>query len=80
MNNEKPKPTLEDVLELSGIELLHPGGFDLTRRIGEIVEMEDKKVLDVACGRGSLTCYYAKNFRAKISWHRFKSRNGKILG
>jgi len=25
----KNKPTVEDVLELSGIEILHPGGFDL---------------------------------------------------
>lgn len=66
MNEEKRKPTMEDILELSGIDLLHPGGFDITKRIGEIVEMRGKKVLDVACGRGSLPCYYAKSFRAKI--------------
>ncbi len=27
------KPTVEDVLKLSGIEILHPGGFDLSKRI-----------------------------------------------
>ncbi|MFQ6088192.1 MAG: class I SAM-dependent methyltransferase [Candidatus Methanofastidiosia archaeon] len=66
MNQEKQKPTMEDILELSGIDLLHPGGFDITKRIGEIVEMKGKNVLDVACGRGSLPCYYAKSFGAKI--------------
>lgn len=66
MSKEKPKPTGEDILELSGIDVLHPGGFDLTKRIGEIVNMKGKKVLDVSCGRGTLTCYYARNFKAKI--------------
>ncbi|MBI2952922.1 MAG: methyltransferase domain-containing protein [Chloroflexi bacterium] len=66
MTRDKRKPTIEDVLELSGIELLHPGGFDITRRIGEIVEMKGKKVLDVSCGRGILPAYYAKNFGARI--------------
>lgn len=60
------KPTLEDVLELSGIELLHPGGLDITKRIGEIVEMKGKKALDVACGRGTLPSYYARTFGARI--------------
>ena len=26
------KPTIEDIVETSGIETLHPGGFALTRR------------------------------------------------
>ncbi|MBI2955350.1 MAG: class I SAM-dependent methyltransferase [Chloroflexi bacterium] len=66
MGTKTGKPTLEDVLELSGIELLHPGGFDITQRIGEIVEMKGKTVLDVACGRGILPSYYAKNFGARV--------------
>lgn len=61
------RPSIEDAVELSGIETLHPGGLDLSKRIGEIVEMRDKKVLDVACGRGVFACYYAKNYRAKIT-------------
>jgi len=67
MNEEKQKPTMEDIIELSGIDVLHPGGFELSQRISEIVNMRDKKVLDVACGRGSFACYYAKNFNAKIT-------------
>ena len=38
----------------------------MSKRIGEIVDMKDKKVLDVACGRGAFACYYAKNSDAKI--------------
>lgn len=66
-NSEKALPSLEDVGELSGIETLHPGGFDLSKRIGEIVEMKDKKVLEVGSGRGAFACYFAKIFGAKIT-------------
>ena len=61
------KPSMEDAVELSGIETLHPGGLDLSKRVGEIVDMKDKRVLEVACGRGVFACYYAKNYRAKIT-------------
>ncbi len=43
-------PTIEEALEISGIEVLHPGGYELSRRIGEIADIKGKKVLDVACG------------------------------
>lgn len=66
-NNKVQKPTIEDILELSGIDILHPGGFKITKRIGEIVSMKGKEVLDVACGRGTLPCYYAKEFKAKVT-------------
>ena len=66
MARQARRPTLEDVLELSGIEVLHPGGLEITKRIGEIVEMGGKDVLDVSCGRGTLPAYYAKTFRAQI--------------
>jgi len=61
------KPSIEDVLELSGIDVIHPGGLDITKRIGEIVEIKQKEVLDVACGRGILPCFYAKEFGAHIT-------------
>lgn len=66
-NQKNQKPSMEDVLELSGIDILHPGGYDLSKRIGEVFEMKDRKVLDVACGRGAFACYYAKNFGARIT-------------
>ncbi len=43
------KPTIEDIIELSGIEALHPGGMDLTRRTAELAQMKPRiKVLDVS--------------------------------
>ena len=63
----KNKPSMEDVLELSEARVLHPGGFELSKRIGEIAELKDKNVLDVSCGRGEFACYYAKTFGAKIT-------------
>jgi len=30
------RPTIEDAVEISGIETLHPGGFALTRRTAEV--------------------------------------------
>jgi SAM-dependent methyltransferase len=66
-NNNKLLPSMEDVAELAGIETLHPGGFDLSKRIGEIVDMKNKKVLEVGSGRGIFACYFAKNCGAKIT-------------
>lgn len=60
-------PTLEDALEMSGIEALHPGGFALSKRIGEVADLRGKSVLDVACGKGAFACYYAKNFGTRVT-------------
>lgn len=35
MKEGKMKPSMEDAVEISGIETLHPGGLDLSKRIGE---------------------------------------------
>ena len=47
MNSKNLLPSIEDAVELSGIETLHPGGLDLSKRIGEVVDMKNKKVLEV---------------------------------
>lgn len=59
-------PTIEVALEISGIEVLHPGGYELSKRIGEIADIKGKKVLDVACGKGAFACYYARNFSTEV--------------
>lgn len=57
------KPTIEDAIEISGIEILHPGGHALTKRTAEIAELKKGlKVLDVSSGRGTLAIYYAKGY------------------
>lgn len=60
--------SVEDVIEMSGVETLHPGGFDLSRRIGELVNFTTSThVLDVSSGKGVFPCYYAKEFGSRIT-------------
>ncbi|MHA2400672.1 MAG: SAM-dependent methyltransferase [Promethearchaeota archaeon] len=57
------KPTIEDIIEVSGIESLHPGGMALTRRTAELAGLKPgMKVLDVSSGRGTQSVFYAKEF------------------
>jgi ubiquinone/menaquinone biosynthesis C-methylase UbiE len=61
------KPTIEDVIELSGIEALHPGGFALTKRTAELAGLKPGvKVLDVSSGRGTQSIYYAQEFGVEV--------------
>jgi len=53
-------PTVEDCIELSGIETLHPGGLALTRRTAEVAGLRPGlRVLDVSSGRGTQAIEYA---------------------
>jgi len=62
------KPTVEDVIEISGIETLHPGGMALTRRVAELTGMSPgKKVLDVSCGRGTHSVFYALKYGVDVT-------------
>lgn len=61
------KPTIEDLVEMSGIEALHPGGFALTKRTAEITGMKPGLlVLDVSSGRGTQSIYYANEFGVEV--------------
>jgi len=62
------KPTIEDLVEISGIEALHPGGFALTKRTAEITGMKPGlNILDVSSGRGTQSIYYAKEFGVHVT-------------
>ena len=62
------RPTVEDAIEISGIEILHPGGYELTKRTAELCEMkEGMSVLDVSSGRGTQAIYYAKTFGVNVT-------------
>lgn len=62
------RPTLEDAVEISGIEILHPGGLELTKKTAELCELkEGMNVLDVSSGRGTLAIYYAKNYGVNVT-------------
>ncbi|NTW51774.1 MAG: methyltransferase domain-containing protein [Chlorobiaceae bacterium] len=62
------RPTVEDAIEIGGIETLHPGGFALTRRTAELAELkEGLKILDVSSGRGTQSIYYSKEFGVDVT-------------
>ena len=62
------KPTVEDAIEIGGIETLHPGGFALTKRTAELATLrEGLKVLVVSSGRGTQSIFYAKEFGVDVT-------------
>jgi ubiquinone/menaquinone biosynthesis C-methylase UbiE len=62
------KPTIEDLVEMSPIETLHPGGFALTRRTADLCGLKPgMKVLDVSSGRGTQAIFYEKEFGAEVT-------------
>jgi ubiquinone/menaquinone biosynthesis C-methylase UbiE len=61
------KPTIEDAIEIGGVETLHPGGFALTKRTAELAKLKKgMKILDVSSGRGTQSIYYAKNYDVEV--------------
>jgi len=62
------EPTIERIIELSGIEMLHPGGMAMTRRTGEVAGLApEMHVLDVSSGRGTQAIYYAREFAVDVT-------------
>jgi len=62
------RPTVEDAIEIGGIETLHPGGFALTRRTAEIAGLKQGvKVLDVSSGRGTQSIFYSGEFDVDVA-------------
>lgn len=62
------EPTIERAIELSGIEMLHPGGIAMTRRTGEVAGLvAGQRVLDVSSGRGTQAIYYARHFGVEVT-------------
>jgi len=62
------QPTVEDAVELSGIETLHPGGLALTRRTAEVAALQPGlRVLDVSSGRGTQAAFYAREFGVHVT-------------
>jgi len=61
------RPTIEDAVELSGIETLHPGGLALSKRAGEVAGLRPGlSVLDVSSGRGTQALFYARTFGVSV--------------
>lgn len=63
------RPSLENLLisEEIGLEILHPGGLEITRDLAQLCHIGHViNVLDVASGTGESAFFLAKNFKCKI--------------
>lgn len=63
------RPSLESVIESEdlGLEVLHPGGLEITRELAELCHVaEGANVLDVASGTGESACYLAERFHCRV--------------
>jgi ubiquinone/menaquinone biosynthesis C-methylase UbiE len=68
--NQRPA-SLEALVEsgeLETIQILHPGGLELTRELAELCRVsQGKSVLDVASGTGESACYLAQSFACRMT-------------
>lgn len=64
---ETPALTLEDIVGISDVDTLPPGGFAITRRIAELSGMDkEKKVLVGVSHKGHQAIFYAQNYGARV--------------
>lgn len=63
MNTNSQAPSIEDIIAISGIDTIQPGGDAITVRMGQLAGMEPHaKTLVVASHRGHQLVTYAKTF------------------
>ncbi len=61
--------SLEKLIESEdvGLEILHPGGLEITRTLAELCHIgEGKLVLDVASGTGESACFLVEEFGCRV--------------
>jgi SAM-dependent methyltransferase len=69
-SKHKSKPSLENLVESVdlGIEILHPGGLEITGELAELCHIgKDTTVLDVASGTGESDYYIAEKFGSRVT-------------
>jgi arsenite methyltransferase len=67
---EKERPSLEKIVESEdlGLDVLHPGGLEITRELAELCRVgKNTLLLDVASGTGESACYLAERFGARVT-------------
>lgn len=62
-----PDVIYEIVAKVGFRKHFHLGGFEATRELGELCQIDrNKHVLDVGCGSGRTACYIAKKYGCKV--------------
>lgn len=67
--NGETQLSLENLVEGEdpGLEVMHPGGFEITGELAELTGLEREiKILDVACGRGESAFYLSERFGWRV--------------
>ena len=65
-----------DIVRMLLGDVLHPGGLELTRHLGEVLALtSNDTVIDVACGRGTSAVHLAKSFKCHVSGVDFSLEN-----
>jgi arsenite methyltransferase len=65
--NEENCDLFDFMSEHVGFKVLHPGGVDATKELlGHLNLDKNKKVLDIACGKGLTSIYIAKKYGCKV--------------
>jgi SAM-dependent methyltransferase len=63
------RPSLESLIESEdlGLEVLHPGGLEITKELAQLCKVrEHTSLLDVAAGTGESACYLAEHFGCSV--------------
>lgn len=51
-----------------GLTVIHPGGFNSTRKLLDILDIDkNKKVIDIACGKGTTAIYIAEKYGCDVT-------------
>lgn len=59
--------TFDFMANIIGLPILHPGGLRATEEMIKLCKITEKtKILDVACGRGTNSCYISEKYGSKI--------------
>ena len=68
-SDHQKRPSLENLVEVEdlGLEILHPGGLEITRELATLCHIgKGSKVLDVAAGTGESACYLQENLGSQV--------------
>jgi ubiquinone/menaquinone biosynthesis C-methylase UbiE len=70
MTKNDTRPSLEALIESEdlGLEILHPGGLEVTKELAELCHIgRGTIVLDVASGTGESACYLVQNLGCQVT-------------